>query len=450
MINNYLLKIALLKSGQNINESLACIDTRLLKVGQVFFALPGKNNDGHDFVHVAAAKGAAAVVVNKPTNDLVISQIIVDDVEEALVDFAKFWRTSVSPYCIAVTGSNGKTTTRAMIEHILKGNHRSSCATYGNYNNSLGVALSLLRLRSFHGYSVFEIGANGPNEIAKHTVSVKPSVGIFTNASACHLQGFKDIDGVVKTKSEIFSNMESGFAVINVDSVGARYCLTESEHLNVVTYGKYSSVVDYGFKDAVYDKRGFCSFTLVHKFTDYKVKLAVSGEHNIYNACATIAALHNSNLELDDIINAIGDFSGVDGRLKLHVNKSGVYIIDDTYNASPASYSSALSVAKNHFAKKKWLVCGDMAELGAKSKDFHMEVAQQVQLSLFSEVIAFGPKMQSAFKKLGISTHNISDIDELINFLSDKLQAGDVILLKGSRIMNLDKATKYLLQEHCL
>lgn len=437
-MNDFLLKIGLVKLINKSNYSLASIDTRNIVVGQIFFALPGRQYDGNNFVQVAAAKGAIAAVVSKAVDNCIIPQIVVPDVRKCLVEYAAEWRKLLTPVALAITGSNGKTTTRAMVQHVLEKLNQPSCATIGNYNNDLGLSLSMLKLRDNHKYAVFELGASGPNEISALAELTIPTIGVITNISECHLDGFKDIDGVVKAKAELFTAMNSGKAIINVDSYGSRYFHAASEHLKTISFGKIAPGVDFGIGKIVNSLDNSIIFELNYNLMKIEVRLQVAGVHNVYNACAAIALLVEAGLDIRQVVAAIETFTGVAGRLAVSLSAKGYYIIDDTYNASPASFAVAINFLKSHVAKNKWIVCADMAELSDSSDKFHEQVLTNLAENNIN-IIAYGKRMHKAIKKLAIPGHIATSIQQLQQLIDENLKYGDVLLVKGSRFMQLQR-----------
>lgn len=440
-----LLQLGLMQSSACKRYSIASIDTRNLVVGQTFFALKGKNFDGLDYAQVAAAKGASAVVVPKLIKNLCVPQIVVPDVQQCLVDYAKLWRSTKSPRVIAITGSNGKTTTRSMIQHALELLRYPVCASSGNQNNELGVSLTLLKLKAQHRYGVFELGASGEHEIGPLTEMVVPSVGVITNVSECHLTGFGSLDGVVKAKSELFSSMKSGTAIINVDSYGSKYFMGAAEHLKVVTIGKHSPGVDFGFSNVKSNPEYGVLFDLHHKYSHIRVSLKNAGLHNVYNAIAAIAAMVSIGLELIDVVRAVESFSGVDRRLSANINADGLFVIDDSYNASPASFAAAIQSLSEYSNRQKWLICGDMAELGDRAEILHKALLKQVKEFKFNTIL-YGENMHKAGKALKLKGHYAKTLTEIENLAQKHLKSGDIVLIKGSRSMQLDIVADKLMQ----
>lgn len=447
-MEDFLLQVGMIQSAKLENNSLISIDSRNLVVGQIFFALPGANTHGDNFVLTAAAKGASAAVVSKLVPNCPITQIVVPDTFSCLLDFAKEWRSTLEPHCFGVTGSNGKTSVRAMVQHVLEKLNIPVCASMGNNNNDLGASISVLKLREKHSHAVFELGARGCSQIEQLAGIVKHNIGILTNISECHLEGFGGIDDIVKAKSELFSSMDAGgAAVINIDSYGSRDCIAESEHLKVLTYGYGKESADFGFDEVVHNHNN-TKFSLYHCGSKMLIELKVSGDHNVYNAVAAIAALSTTGIDPNDISHAIASFTGVDRRLASHTTPYGMFVIDDSYNASPASFDHALRQLGRHVSKNKWLVCGDMAELGIKSEMLHMQLIEKIKQYDFSNLVFFGDKMHAAAKKSKVNdAYYANTIDELKVLIGKQSKPGDAVLIKGSRCMQLDKLVDYLLME---
>jgi UDP-N-acetylmuramoyl-tripeptide--D-alanyl-D-alanine ligase len=414
------------------------IDSRRVAPRDVFAALPGAHADGHDFVAAAAAAGAAGALVSRP-RAAALPQIVVADVAQALLLAGSAWRTAFHGTVLGVAGSNGKTTTKEMLSAILA--QRGAClATHGNLNNQLGVPLTLLRLRDTHDSAVIEIGANRAGEVAELVALARPHIGLITNAGAEHLEGFGSIEGVARAEGEMVAGLApGGVAVINADDPYA-----------AMWRGMTSArVVSFGFAPGA-DVRasglrleagvhGFVSsFTLHGAAATVPVALALAGRHNVYNALAAAAAALAAGATLAQVAAGLGAMRSVAGRLQFKQVAGGAWLIDDSYNANPSSARAALEVLAE-LAGRRWLVLGDMAELGAHAQSSHRELGTLARSLGIERLFAFGPLAALAADSFGAGAERYQDIDALVQAVRAGLQGDVRLLVKGSRVNRLER-----------
>ncbi len=418
----------------------ACIDSRNIKPGQLFIALRGNNVDGHDYVQDAANAGARAAMVEHGIS-ATIPLLIVRDCREYLGRVASIWRSEHSITVIAVTGSNGKTTVREMIKSILH-QHESVHATEGNFNNDIGLPLTVLGLNEDHKFMVLEMGANHPGEIEYLANIARPDIGVVTNAGNAHLEGFGSIEGVAQAKGELFYSLnEDGVAVVNDDDDYSGYWKSLIKQQQVITFGINSNADVTAFIEG--DEDTVRIETMIGSFT---AKLSVSGTHNIMNAIAATAASLAVGVGLEEIKNGLEEFQPVHGRMELHDELSDFKVIDDTYNANPDSLIAALEVVKQQ-PGSKWIVLGDMLELGDRSEDFHFECGRRAKEMGLDRLFAIGKASRSAVDGFGSGATHFEDSEKLINALLDALIPGTAILVKGSRSMNMENIVSALLDK---
>ncbi len=416
-------------------------DTRSLRPAQLFVALSGPNFDGHDFVASAAEAGAAGALVARELAARV-PQVVVADTRSALGAFAGVRRASFKHPVIGITGSNGKTTVKEMTAAILR-QRGAVLATRGNRNNDIGVPLTLLELDESHGAAVIEMGANHHGEIAALAHIARPTVGIVTNAGPSHLAGFGDVAGVARAKGELFSSLAAdGCAVINADDRHADTWRRMAAHCRRVEFG-VDSPADFtaDARTVRSDDAGGESFMLTTRADEREVTLAVPGLHNVRNALAAAAAAVAAGATLDDVVSGLAGFQSVGGRLRAVAGRAGSRVIDDTYNANPASLRAALDVVAR-LGGRRWLVLGDMGELGADAVALHVQAGHDARAAGIERLFALGPLAAAAAEAFG--GERFDDADALANAVRADLADGTTVLVKGSRSMRLERVVAAL------
>jgi UDP-N-acetylmuramoyl-tripeptide--D-alanyl-D-alanine ligase len=413
-------------------------DSRKVHYGSLFAALPGSQVDGHDFASTAVEMGAVALLVSRRL-DLDVPQLVVKDVLPALGRLARLVRDRVNPRVIGITGSNGKTTVKEMLSSILRLQGKV-LATRGNYNNELGVPLSLFELEADHRYAVLELGANKAGDIAYLTGIARPDVGLITNVGPAHLLGFGDEKGVAQAKGEIYAGLpESGWAIINGDESWSSDWRKTSTAGHTLTFGtKAGNDVRLEKKDG--------QARIVAPQGSFDLELPLPGEHNLLNATAAAAAAIALDISLDVIQSGLEAVKPVPGRLNLLPTASGCTVIDDTYNANPASLYSALQVLAN-LQGKGWLVLGDMKELGSGSRKLHLEVGDAARSLGVSRVFATGEMSKSTVDAFGEGATHFEDREALIEALIPELRPGINCLVKGSRSMGMEVVVEAIRQD---
>lgn len=342
---------ALLSHSLEINTALTgvCTDSREIKPGNLFIALQGDRFDGHHFVKEAEDRGALAAVVMHLRDQVQIPQLLVPDTVQALAKLAAAHRHKMDCPVIALTGSNGKTTTKEMIAAILPS---PSHATRGNLNNHIGVPLSVLQLNPDHRYAVFELGANHPGEIAHTVAMVHPHVTLINNIAPAHVEGFGSVEGVARAKGEIHQGLSAtGIAVVNDDDAYAHFwdeLLTDKKVLRF----SLNHPADVSAQKMHLDAQGCGQFSLVLPEGCIDIHLKVPGVHNVYNALAAAACCSALGISLKEIQHGLNHFSGVKGRLTVLPGKNQSTVIDDTYNANLRSVLAALEVLAERPGKK--------------------------------------------------------------------------------------------------
>jgi UDP-N-acetylmuramoyl-tripeptide--D-alanyl-D-alanine ligase len=420
-------------------------DTRSLEPGALFVALTGPSFDGHDFLADAARRGAAAALVNRPL-PVALPQIVVGDPLAALTLFARDWRRQFQIPVIAVTGSNGKTTTKELIGAILSP-LAPTLITRGNLNNHIGVPLTLLDLNAAHRYAVIEMGANHPGEIAHLAGVAEPTIGIVTNAGAAHLEGFGSLAGVASGKGELFRALPAeGVAVVNADDAFAADWRETSAAGHVLTFGfeQPADFMAHKVRSTASEPAGFrTEFELVTPYGSRPAVLALGGLHNLRNALGAAAAACAAGAQLDEIVAGLAAMKSVAGRLELKPAINGACLVDDSYNANPSSLKAGLD-AFAAIGGARWLVLGEMRELGANTDELHAEVGRYARQAGIERLLAVGERSRFAVEAFGSGGQWFADLDALIDEARASLASGVTVLIKGSRANRLERVTAAL------
>ncbi|MDR0956485.1 MAG: UDP-N-acetylmuramoyl-tripeptide--D-alanyl-D-alanine ligase [Endomicrobium sp.] len=422
------------------------IDSRVIKKDEVYFAIKGNNYDGHDFIEEAIKMGASSVVYSRDDINLlkyvqkIPALIKVKDTLAALGNFAKRYKTKFQNVkVVGITGSNGKTTTKEMLNSILniKG---KTVSNSGNFNNRIGLPLSIFNLNSDTKYGVFEIGTSLHGEVEVLTDILKPDCGIITNIGESHLKTFISPKGVYKEKKVLFSNVkESGFIVINNDDKFLRIAPDMSRH-KFITFALDSVADVYAKNLKLYPDKTV--FTIFHEEDSIKISIPSKGRFNVANALAAASCAIGFGFSLEDIKKGIESFTLPKMRMETLITSQGVVLINDAYNANPSSVREAIrTVIESYNDKKINLVLGDMLELGDKSLYYHLELGKFINnFHNINSVTLLGE--MSFYTKKNINNKRIfytKDPCKLIeNLKRIDVDSNSVFLFKGSRGMRLE------------
>lgn len=412
-------------------------DTRTLRGGELFFALHGPNFEGREFVTTAAAKQAAAAIVENQV-DAGIANITVDDTRLALGRLAASWRQQMTARVLAVTGSNGKTTVKELLAGCLSLSG-STLATEGNLNNDIGLPLMLLRLSRKNEFGVFELGANHPREIAYLTGLVHPDIVLITNAAAAHLEGFGSVEGVARAKGEILQGAPAPQCVIlNRDDEFYELWQSMSGESAVVSFGLDPRADVRATMIRPTDSGSV--FTLVLPETTTEITLPLAGKHNVLNACAAAAAASALGLPTTLIKQGLEQARPVSGRLQPIDGIAGMRLFDDSYNANPASVIAAAEFLASQTGAS-CMVLGDMAELGTDAGLLHESVGQAIRDAGVTRLFATGRQSKRTVAAFGDRAEWFATVDALIDALVPALQdrALNNVLVKGSRSMRMER-----------
>lgn len=431
---------AKLIGDENVPVEEINTDTRKSVSNSLFFALKGEKFDAHQYLDQAVSQGALALVVQQENSSILVPQLVVKDTRIALGELAKWLREKINPRTVAMTGSSGKTTVKEMTASILQHTAADSEAvlfTNGNFNNDIGVPLTLLRLTEKHRFAVIELGANHQNEINYTTKLVQPNAALINNIAPAHLEGFGSLAGVVQAKGEIYRGLtKNGVAIIN----------SEHNHLDIWQKEisnhaiQYFNGKDYSVKNVQGNEQG-STFTLVSPQGEIDISLPYLGEHNIKNALAATALAMNVGATLADVKAGLEQGSQVKGRLLPIQVTPNLLLLDDTYNANKDSLCAAIDVLKSYDAFR--ILCvADMKELGENSLAIHREVGQYVKSSNLDLVCSYGN--ESAVISEAVLGKHFTDKTEMVDFLvpliENQLQQNNkvVVLGKGSRSMKME------------
>jgi UDP-N-acetylmuramoyl-tripeptide--D-alanyl-D-alanine ligase len=432
-----------------------CTDSRALVPGCLFLALRGEHFDGHDFVKQALACGAQAVVVDKRAaaalKDVQAPILVVDDTLKALGDWARWMRRRQHGAVAAITGSNGKTTTKEMLAAVLK-QRGPVHKTAGNLNNLIGLPLTVLRRPKDVWASVLEMGMSVPGEIARLTQIAQPDVGLITCVAAAHLEGLGSIEAVAKAKTELFANLpEHSVAVLNADdAVLVAHSLPHLSRHKVVRFGTAPSH-DVQLCDVKPDALGLSFALRFEGGAKWPVQLPVPGRHNALNAAGAAAAARALGLAPQQIVAGLADVVLPGGRLRvLAGGPMSTHLIDDSYNANPGSMQAALMTLVDLAASSRKLAAfGDMLELGPQTAQMHRALGLAAATSGVGIVFALGQQAEHiarGAREGGARAYAFADFESLRHGVLEALQPQDWLLVKGSRGMRMERLVDSVLK----
>ncbi|MDR3158141.1 MAG: UDP-N-acetylmuramoyl-tripeptide--D-alanyl-D-alanine ligase [Zoogloeaceae bacterium] len=444
----------LVAGGGNIMLEGVATDTRQACARRLFIALQGERFDAHDYLEEAVDQGAAALLVHSADKlPRGVPVILAEDTRLALGRLAAAWRRKYPQPVIAVTGSNGKTTTREMIAGILKTawGENSVLTPQGNFNNDIGVPLTLLRLGAEHKAAVLEMGMNHPGEIGYLTRIVRPTAALITNAQRAHLEGMGNLTSVAMEKASIYDGLEQGgVALINNDDPQAALWQRKNASRPTLTFALEHPA----------DVRGEVSLrglgarlVLATAQGSRDFELRIPGRHNAMNACAAAAAGLAVGLELDALVEGLRRFSGVNGRLQQKTGPYGALILDDTYNANPDSVRAGIDVLAGMIGRQ-FLVLGDMGEVGESSAQHHDEIGGYARSMGVDRLYALGEASAQAARGFGEGARVFRTPEALVKALLEELKdcakngggsGALTLLVKGSRFMRMERVVGLLL-----
>ncbi len=434
------------ESGKGVEITGISTDSRNINHGELFVPLRGERFDGHDYMSQAVRNGAAACLSEEVISGLSVPVLLVEDTLHALGDIASAVRLQLRGPLFAVTGSAGKTTTKEMLSRIMS-RTGAGLKTAGNFNNLIGLPLTLFELQEVHSWAVLEMGTSALGEIERLTEIAAPNMGIITNIGPAHLETLMGLDGVARAKGELFAGLKGGTAVVNLDDERAAR-LPIANGVRRVTYG-LNPDADVRAED-IRDGQSTLSFRLMLPEQNHMIKLQASGRHNVHNALAAAAAAWAIGVEGRDISAGLADFVPAPGRMNIFPLPCGGELLDDSYNANPLSVTAALeTLGAKGGEGRRIAVLGDMLELGTEENRFHSEAGAKAAL-LVDILVTVGRLSRATAmgaRNAGLSAASVIelvDCDAAIAAVAGLQRPGDRILVKGSRGMRLDRLASAL------
>lgn len=425
----------------NLNLQGAVLDSRKIEPGYLFFAVKGEKTDGHAFIQQAAEAGAVCVVCEKEP-EIEIPYIKVKDSLKALKEIAEEYRKNLNITVVGITGSVGKTSAKEFIAQVLSEKYRVHY-TEGNYNNEIGLPLTILKIQEEHEVAVLEMGISEFGEMHRLSKMAQPDICVITNIGQCHLENLKSREGILKAKSEIFDYMsEFGYIVLNGDD-DMLFRMNEVNGIRPIYYGLCQENCDLYATDIV--NKGLLGTEAILHLEDYKVpvKIPLPGQHMIYNALSAVAVGRILDLAFDEIQSGLQKIEAVGGRS--HVVQTEKYtIIDDCYNANPISVKAAIDLITT-VSGRKVAILGDMFELGKDEKELHAEIGQYAMENKVDLLLCVGQLSKYMYDealRVRNEEQNVQYFEsreELLNELKIILKKEDTILVKASHGMHFEE-----------
>jgi len=440
-------------SGEELSFGSISIDTRTINEGDLFIAIKGESFDGHHYIKQAINAGCCALVINdsvklNAANTVRVEQkkskpyLYVNDTQKALGEVASLNRQSFSGTVFGITGSSGKTSTKNMLAAILNEKGKT-CATEGNFNNEIGVPLTLLNIDASHSYAVIEMGARSKGDICYLANFVRPDVAILLNAGSSHIDIFGSYQHIVEAKGEIFESLsDEGVAIINVDDPAIAKWEKLTEGKRTLSFSLADINADVYASETSCEVNGSV-FNLNYAGEVQKINLPIPGEHNVLNSLAATAAALAIGFELQNIANGLAKLKPTSGRLNTTCLQQNISVIDDSYNANPASVKASLDVLALRNGLKV-AVLGEMGELGKHALDLHLEVAEYGSRTSIEQFLLIGPHAEDMALKLDGRGKTFSSKQEIFDHLCAELTGEETILVKGSRSAGMDEIVNLL------
>lgn len=405
-------------------------DTRLLEKGDVFVALKGNNYDGHDFIDEALKKASCIIVSEKITRKK--SNIIyVNDTNKALFEIASYYRREYPCFYIAITGSVGKTTTKELLHQMLSTKY-NTLKTEKNYNNHIGVPLTLFNLDDKKEIAIIEMGMNHEGEIKRLSNLVKPDIAIITKIGSSHIGNLKSKKNILKAKMEIVNGIEEGFLIVN----GKDKYLKKLRSKNNYELIKSNNLLKYY---DVKEEIGYLSFKVSYENKEYQIEMNITGKHIIEDIILAMTTSLLLDVDIDDIITVLNNYKTEKGRMEI-INKENYIIINDCYNASIESFLGALKFMKKQKNKKIFII-GDMLELGKKTAYYHKKLKRKLKKIKNSKILLIG---ENTKVMKGKNIYHFNTNDDIIEYLKNENLENNIIFVKGSRKMKLEEVINSL------
>ena len=416
------------------------INSKKIKKDDIFIAIKGLNFDGHDYINEAFKNGAIAAIISDEEK-ISKNTILVNDTKKSLADISSLFLMKFKPFVIGITGSNGKTTTKELIKSILDSNYGTNkiLATQANYNNDIGLPLTIFNLNSEHSHIVLEMGMNHPKEISYLANIAPPNFAVITNIGESHIENFKNREAIANEKKDILRNLKAeGTAILPKDSEFFNFLVKDLKNVKVLSFG-----IGKGADIS-------CEFLNNKKILiktpkyDLEIKSKLLGHNNISNILAAVTCAYQLKINPTKIKEGIENITPIPSRLELKEGKKRAAIIDDTYNANPSSFLSAIEVL-DEFPGKKILVIGDMAELGENSRIYHQELSRTIKETKIDITLGLGKYTKEIITLLGRNNTWFRSKDDLVKHLYSCMK-GSTILVKGSRSMKMEEIVKKLIK----
>ncbi len=423
-------------------------DSRTITNGELFVPITGKTFDAHMFLLDAYERSNGGTICEKEREALCVTLkgtiILVEDAAQALLDLAQYRLQTTGGTRIAITGSNGKTTTKEMLVDMARRAFAVHC-NEKNYNNLIGVSRSILSIEGKPEFCIFELGTNSRGEIGQLTRAIGPDISLITNINPSHLEGLGDIEGVLEEKLDLFRlTKEGGKIFINADDpyILPRY---KDKNHTAFTYGMENNA---SFRLTVEENLGWegVVFTLHFPGDRVRSKTNLLGRHNLSNILAASSIAYSIGVKPALIKESVEDFSSYAMRFRPFISSKGYTIVDDSYNANPSSVEWAIkTLLELPAAGKRMVILGDMRELGAKSGHYHRELGRVLSGSAIPVIALIGEEVKETFAELGNERSQLfDDKDRLIDFIKGKAKKGDIILVKGSRASKMEEIVEAL------
>ncbi|CAA0109985.1 UDP-N-acetylmuramoyl-tripeptide--D-alanyl-D-alanine ligase [Halioglobus japonicus] len=417
-------------------------DSRTVRAGDLFVALHGEHFDGHDYLLQVQSEGAAAALVTQPVSGS-LPLLQVADTQRALGRLGALNRQQFSGPLVAITGSSGKTTVKNMV-HAVLAQRGETLATEGNFNNEIGVPLTLLRLRPEHEFAVVEMGAAKAGDIDWLCELARPTVALLLNAMPAHLQGFGSVEGVATAKGEIYDRLgATDTAIINADQPWAKQWRKRAAAATVLDFGMQQPAA-ISARDV--QSRGIdgVSFTVSTPVGDMVMRLLLPGVHNVSNALAAVAVGLACDISLTEIRDGLESLQPVSGRLRSLRTPQGAVVVDDCYNANPGSVRAAIDMLAS-CSGRRTLVLGAMRELGENSDALHLEMGDYARSAGIEQLWGVGPELEGCVGTFGSGGRYFENRAAILDALPGQFGEGDTVLIKGSRSAGMEQVLRALL-----
>ncbi len=416
------------------------IDSRTLLKNEIFIAIQGENFDGSNYIDMAIKKGSSWIITSSK-NHKSNRCIYVKNTKETLCKIASYLVGEVSPKIIAITGSNGKTTTKEMVANILYQHYPKNeiLVTKGNLNNDIGLPLTLFNLKENHTIVVLEMGMNHQDEITKLCKIAPPDIAVITNIGEAHLENFSSKNGIAKAKKEILLGAKkNGIAILPRDDVYFNYLKSDCLYLRCISFGinKNSNI-----------RLDLSSNVLTVDEEKINIESSLLGKENLMNMAAAVSVANALELPTETIIKGMKTIDSIEGRLEVKITANNIKIIDDTYNSNPSSMMMAIDVL-DQFKQKKILIVGDMAELGPLSKKYHTDIGHYILEKNIDLVMGIGNMTRHLIDVLGAKGLWYPSKEDLLNETNKILKKDTVVLVKGSRFMRMEQIVDRINEQH--